>query len=299
MRPHLHWLVRRRIHRLFTLAPAGHCRALLREVAGCRACARLYDQYQTFEAALCGTGGSGAPSGFAVERIEQAVRDGVSGAKRGPARRRKVWLPAGISTAALIAAAVVLLVWPRFSGRDDHVAVPVAARLVDVGLVARGGTPQTSEVGIRVFRVAGQADQPARPRVAEVDALALDDVITFTYTIARADIRYAVLFGVQADGAIRWYYPGYGGQASVPLHGDKVDEPLGDGIKLRVHHKPGWLRITAIFSAQPIAVEVVSRSLEMSMASRPESLQEVAPLPIPGAETLQHAILTHIVQLPR
>ena len=300
MSVHLHWLTRRRIHRLFVRPEAAaSCRGLMLELAACRACADLYSRYQTIEATLCGTAGTGMPTVHAIERFQAAVLDGMPKDNRPGAAKPSPRLLAGLAGAAAVAAVIVTVLLRTPASQEDHITMSAGSRLADVEIVARGGTPTTSEIGIRLFKVTeNKGAPPPNQRVTEPTFLALDDVITFTYTVFRPGIRYAVIFGVQSDGAIRWYYPGYGGAASVPLRGDRVDEPLGDGIRLKVHHQEGWLRITAIFSAEPIPVAAVGRSLRALMAEHPDMLRNLEPLAIPGTEILQHSLVTHIVRVP-
>jgi hypothetical protein len=301
MRVHLHWLTRWRMHRIFTQELKTSCyRALLADLSGCDACARRYNRYHLLEAALCGTG-KDAPSVFAIERLWNAVLDSAtvtSRPHRKPALGRLVGWIAGAMFAATTA---ILLVAVRpWSGEQDHVAMRPNDSLADVKVVTRGGASKTSEIGIRLFKVESPTTPhtAVRHHVGEPDSLGINDVITFTYTNVRPDIRYAAIFGVQADGDIRWYHPGYRGKASILLHGDKVDEPLGDGIRLGVHHTAGWLRITAIFSTDAIPVESVRRAVRLKVAEGSDALRNLDPLAIPGTETLQHALLTHIVPVP-
>jgi hypothetical protein len=281
---HSHWMTRRRMARLFTGPPAPDShRALLAELGSCPSCAARYRRYHELEAALCGV--PAGPSPFALERLEALALDAA--APPGPRRGLRAWSLASAAGVAAVAALVLALkLWPA---GPEHVALGGAPRLEDVTLTARGGPPGASEVGVRLLRAV------APGRVTEAAGLSRQDVITFTYTNVRPGIRYLALFGVQEDGRVRWYYPGYGAHASIPIPGDVIDEPLGDGIRLAVHHRDGWLRVTAVFSPEPIDTRTLERAVQ-ELAGRPEALRRLEPLGLASAAALEHSVLTAIAR---
>ncbi|HEY3450105.1 MAG TPA: hypothetical protein VGK67_27375 [Myxococcales bacterium] len=270
MRVHLHALTRWRIRRLFSsgLEPGayGH---LLREVDGCPRCAALYSRLDSLQSALCGP--SDGPSPFALDRVQAAIFQRVA----PPAPRARPSWRWALAPAAACALAIAFLLFRPPSPSDS-------------GLVVRGSGPaQSANVGIRMLRVLPSS-------LEESATVSLDDLVTFTYTNAAPGMAYLALFGVQEDGKVRWYYPGYEGTASIRVASDRVDEPLGDGIRIRVNHSPGWLRVSAVFSAQPIARERIEEAVR-SLASQPSQLHDLAPLPLAGGDLLEHSLRVNVV----
>jgi hypothetical protein len=304
---HRHWLTRRRIDRVFLRGPSAAARAhraVLAELPRCAACADRYRRRQVLEAALCSVP-VGTPTPLALERLEALVLDDARAAAasrpRETARRRAGRTAWAAVTFAFVAVVVVFLLRGPFGPRrvDDRVALRAADRLGVVAVRGGAATSNAAEVGIRVFRVVPGAG------VDEPRALSTDDVLTFTYTNVHPATRFLVLLGIQPAGTgrgehqptedrrdirwyIRWYYPGPGeGSASVPIAPGHVDEPLGDGIRLRVHHQPGWLRVTAIFSPAPIDTRVIEDAVR-ALADA----ESLAPLPLPpAAGALEHSLL--------
>lgn len=302
---HIHWVTRKRMQRLFEVGLGAEChRRLLRELSGCRACAQEYRRYQRFEALLCGSTG---PTPFAIERIEELVLGQAIGERRPG--QSGLW-----AIAAAFATAVSALLLYRLPGRSPEQATLASEPPVDRALL-RGGEAKQSDVGIRLFRVT-EAN-----RVDETQALRLDDVVTFSYTNVRPEIRHLALIGIQneppkrepsvrgtlvehgnqtaqgqppsaTDVAIRWYYPGGADAASIPIESDKVDEPLGDGFRLGVHHACGWLRVVALFSERPIGAAALQQAARSAGAGAgPEELLSSA---LRDSDVLEHSLLVHI-----
>jgi len=267
---HVHALTRARIRRLFStgLEPGAY-RHLLRELPGCPSCAALYARLDALESALCAPG-SDAPTPFALERVQAAVLQQLA-APRPSARARWRWALAPAAVLAIALAFVVL----RPPGDSERLA-------------ARGvGPSRGADVGIRLLRATPSA-------IEETTTVSLDDLVTFTYTSADPSRTWLALFGVQEDGQVRWYYPGAEGSASIRVPGGRVDEALGDGIRLSVNHRPGWLRVTAVFSAQPIATRRIEEAVR-ALASTPPRLHDLAPLSL-GDGALEHSLLVNVVQ---
>ncbi|MGC4123063.1 MAG: hypothetical protein QM765_52540 [Myxococcales bacterium] len=266
MKLHLHWLTRRRIRRLFASGLGASAYSdLLQEVRRCPRCAALYSRLDALETTLCAPAG---PSPFALDRVQAAVLQRLS----TPRPRLSSWRWAVIPAAASMLAVGYFVLRPP----------------PDSGLTVRGAGPRAStRVGIRLLKVTGA-------RLEESPSLALDDLVTFTYTNAAPGKAYLALFGVQDDGKVRWYYPGYEGTASIAVSSDRVDEPLGDGIRLRTNHAPGWLRVSAVFSSRPIARESIEEAVR-SLASTPSGLHDLVPLPLAGGDLLEHSLLVNVV----
>jgi hypothetical protein len=271
------------------LRPEVH-RALLLEVRRCRSCARFYQEQDRLESALGGGLGSrstGVRNGHLVlARLEPLVLARVAAPPaRSPWRRIGAWI--WIPAATL--AAMLWLVLP--TATSQVVALDPQARLAQVGIVARGAPrAESTEVGVRLLRVV-----PEGGTVEPTASLSLDDVVTFVYTSLEPRMRYLAVFGIQEGGDIRWYYPGSSEQASIPIAGAVVDQPLRDGIRLSVFHRPGWLRVTAIFSTRPIDKKDLEAAVR-SLASRSTALQGLESLPLDAPETLETTFMVQIGQ---
>lgn len=292
MKAHAHGSTHRLILSQFTAGPDPQKRRdLFAELARCRACAGLYNRFQFLEAGLCGN--FVEPTRFALERVETVVLEKISEAPLPESRTKPAGRWAWISVPALagiLALVIVLFV----SGPAAHrVAIPADAALVPVTLTARGAAPaEASQVGVRIFSVAA-----AGATVQERPVLDLGDVVTFTYTNVSSRVKYLALFGVQADGEVRWYYPGYQGTQSISIGSEKVDEPLGEGIRLSVNHRPGWLRIVAMFSDEPLDVGLLESAVQ-NMLVEPRALRSLEPLSLAGRYVLQHSLLVQIGPMP-
>ncbi|MBI5549735.1 MAG: hypothetical protein HY901_38095 [Deltaproteobacteria bacterium] len=287
---HLHALARWRIRRLYAGGlPPRTLRALLAEVRGCPSCAGFYEQQDRLESALClASSASAGPanSHLVLARLEPLVLEqGLD--KTEPSSgwhgfRAWAWAPA-------LAMAAVLLWISVPDTKSQLVALDPAARLAQVGMVARGApSSPATDVGVRLLRVV-----PEEAVVQEAGPLSLQDVVTLVYTNFAPGMRYLAILGVQEGGRIRWYYPDYSEKTSIPVLTGVVDQPLRDGIRLSVFHSPGWLRVTALFSDRPLEKKGIEDAVR-GLAARPEALHQLEPLRIDGAEVLETTFLVTI-----
>lgn len=287
---HLHHLTRRSIRRLFE-GPHSPSRRLriFDAVRRCDTCAAYYLKYQTMESALAGT--DDPYTTFSMERTGAALfaaMDLSPSTNNVLKKRFRVLVPVAVSVAVLF---FVGLLRP-FDSVSDRTLLSKEAEISPVTLVARGSYPKKAEadVGIRLFRVTEDGKA-----VTEEGALSINDVITFTYTqMGRAKGNLS-LFGVQESGEIKWYYPGYQEETSISIEGDKVDEPLKDGILLSVNHQPGRLRITALFTDEPLAKTEIERAVSQ-LGAAALGVQNVVPIGLlkSAALPLQHSVIVEI-----
>jgi hypothetical protein len=289
---HRHAETERRIRQLFTSGLNPTRRAFLfADIEQCDKCAGVYRRYHCLEMALTGTTDGLSP--FANERLRETILSAVA-EDVVPELRRGWILKLGLVGATAFAAAFVLIIALSPGSRATH-RVPVSSRTPfrPVEYIAAKGFPPNalSDVGIRVFQVAESGDT-----VSENRTLSIHHILTFTYTFAKPHQGYLALFGVQETGDIRWYYPDYGGNASIPIEGDAIDEPLGDGIDLSVNHSPGWLRIVALFSESPIDATAIEGSIEMLRASGGDPIETLRALPDNryGTSSVQYSLMVEI-----
>jgi hypothetical protein len=290
MGPHLHLMTQRKIRLLFEgkLPPKARTN-LLKSVDRCPACAEYYARHQKLESALCGT--DEPFTVFSMERTKKALFATL--AEKTAPKKESSAFPRILAPAAIVAAAAVLAVF-LFPGKPalDRTPITPSAVISPVTLVARGGFPQKAQAdaGIRVFRVSKDA-----AHVSEGGDLFIDDTITFTYTYVNESGGALALFGIQNTGEIRWYYPGYNEKMSIPIEGDKVDEPLKDGILLAVNHRPGRLRIIALFTEEPLSTEEIEAATA-AMRKDPELIASPTPITFEKSDTppLQYSVMVEI-----
>lgn len=283
MRRHFHALTRWQIRRLFVkgLSPPRH-RALLRELRGCAECDAVFRQYHAAEAHLCST--QNGPSPLAAERMASVVFGALPAAPETGREGGGRWVLA--PAVALACAASLLVAFVALRSPSSHVALDRADQLV-----ARGGssTP-AADVGFRVLRV-GKTTDP----VEDGQQLALADVVTFTYTSLRPEMRYLALFGIQGGGIVRWYYPGYDDSRSISIQTDRLDEPLGDGIRLSKRHSPGRLRVFAVFLPRAIEKAEIEEAVQR-LAAQPSTVSGLKPLPLEIRGAVVSSICVELVE---
>jgi hypothetical protein len=176
-----------------------------------------------------------------------------------------------------------MVLLPGSTPNPHRRAIPDEAAFSPAPVIAAKGHPmrEAANIGIRVFQVSRLGEQ-----VTETRALSADDVLAFTYTFAEERPGYLALFGIQEGGEVLWYYPECGQPRSIPIKGGVVDEPLQEGIDLAVNHRPGWLRITALFSDEPIEVDAVEEAVE-TLRRRGDELNPSNPFPEAEYATLK------------
>ncbi len=290
MEAHLHLFSQWSIRRFFLTGRPLFGMPLYETLERCPRCAEYYQRHQAIEAALCGK--HEHPTPFALDRVEALVLDAVCETDADPVKDFPWgrWLPAAAGAVGAVALVLGLL-FSTTAPRSDRRVLTADQPLAPVGLMAKGGSAQAaSEVGIRVFRV-----QQINDSVEQAAQLTNEDIITFTYTYIPPKEGYLALFGIQTGGTIRWYYPEYGDQMSIPITGDVIDEPLGDGIDLSVNHQPGWLRLVSLFSPRPLSVDAIETSVQ-ALAAQPGAIKQLSPLSFGDgtAEVVEHTVLVEV-----
>ncbi len=299
---HIHSLARRRIRRcLYASMSADSRLRLFNDISGCERCIAYYNQCQSIESALC----NDPVTVFAMERVENGVLYAVSKQKEGsidkaskPSERIKVRFSSILKPVPVVACALTMLVTSLTLllllspvPNSNRVQLSSAANLAPVDLSSKGEpNSEQSQIGIRVFKIASN-----RGDIEQAFEANLDSVITFTYTNFNETYEHMALFGVQQSGEVLWYYPDYGARYSILIDANKVNEPLGDGIDLGVNHKTGWLRITAVFSKQPITASAVEESVKSQMTAGID-LRELVPFEDNeyGTKSTEYSVLMEI-----
>lgn len=156
--------------------------------------------------------------------------------------------------------------WPAYAG-----ALAVAAGFAlfffprgasEDGFRAKGLSTATEDkwAGVKAFVV--EADATSRPLDAALDSGAN---VVFTYTnLGERPYDYLMIFGVDAEGAVHWYYPAWTdaseNPAAVRIRGESGDVPLPDRV---AHDLPsGRYVIHAVFMRSPKTVREAEALIE-------------------------------------
>ena len=286
LRGHDHRRCERRIARWFTVGLHGkEMSKLFEQLERCPTCADLYARYQELEGALFHTPHPSSPG--AVDRVANAI---FTHPRRLREPRRSPWPRlAGAFVGVLLCA--ILIVSILRGGPSPHRvslsdADPALAEVMPRG-ASRAGV---SYVGIRAFTVTSEG-----VGFKDTRGVGIDNILTFTYTYTKGARGYLMMLGLQEETEPLWYYPDYGEEMSIPIRGDRVDEPLGDGIDLSVNHRPGLLRVVSLFSTAPIHRDRVLESVERLRRSG-WLLDETSKLALDdsGIEAVEYSIVFRI-----
>lgn len=275
----IHALHVRQVGRYF----AGRLRpAAVPEMLGrlwrCDACRVRYERHLVHERAL--------PDGdarqqerlwqsiLASARTESPLR-GASSTALGAGRRS--FRPSALLGAGVLAG---VLVWAAVGAHVKTVSEPVA----------RGTTSeQAGAPTVHLFRTVG--DHQAEPVDRTIHA---NDGILIAYSNPGAELTYLMVFAVDVQGDVHWYYPAYeepGQNPAAPaIRTHAMGVELGEEIR---HPLPvGPLRMVALFSRRPLHVEEVEHMISEAWRLHGESVTalETIPLPIDGGEQLSRLL---------
>jgi hypothetical protein len=185
-------------------------------------------------------------------------------------------LPGMLAVAAAIAAVAVVALRPPSATER-----PPTGPSVDEfrAKSAAPGNNRERWSGIRVYRV--DATGEAR-RLG--DRLRATDGLLFSYTnLGPAPLEHLMVFGVDAEGAVRWFYPAYDREGenpeSISIKRGEADVPLPDVIRHDL--APGPLAIHAVFSDRALRV------LEIEALLR-DHRDPMAPLPL--GDAVEHVV---------
>lgn len=73
---------------------------------------------------------------------------------------------------------------------------------------------------------------------------------------------YVAALGVDAEGSIHWYGPSPASPDPIAARLQATPVPLGESIVLSVNHKPGAVRVHAVFSSEPLGYDTVKTWVE-------------------------------------
>lgn len=254
--------LRRLIERHFTLSirPADE-RRMREHLPACASCRAYYEQHLLL-------------AQIDPEAPGPAERLRVGLGLRAP----KLWLPLrvlGGGAALAAAAALLLLLLPR-----GERATPVArleAERTGEAFVARG-TATDALAALAVFEIDAQDNPRSLDPGASIPASA---ELSFAYR-NRSDNRYLMVFGVDAVGEVRWYFPAWTNPAEPPsaIAIDAAPTPRELAEAVRHPLPPGPLVLYGLFLPAPRDV----REVERAIATAPDRALDRATLSLePGA----------------
>jgi hypothetical protein len=184
----------------------------------------------------------------------------------------------GGAAALAAAAAVLLAVW-----------LPGMDRAPDTeGFTARGGSDQAQErwLSFWVFR---KAEGGEYTEVRRESTVSPEEHLAFAYLNARGRYRHLMIFAVDEEGRVFWYYPAYERQGTDP-HSIAIRSGKHE-LREEIRHRlqPGKLRVFAVFSREPLRVSLVERTVE-EHRKRQGGVVGLERLPLAGTRQLSRLV---------
>jgi hypothetical protein len=240
-----------------TLGRRGH-RALARQLRDSEQDRAAYDALAGLFGALEGRAAGELTLGQ-HERILAAVQREVVPAVERQQARTAGWLRRLAPVLGLLVAGFATMLVLRWPG-------PVEFH----GFQHRGSTAVglDGELGIRAFCVRdGKILEPpplqAGRRLAAACHLGDELQLTVTHTAGFAHLLVIgdLVDAQNGDHTLTWYHPVPPTGRSGPAPAAVTDEPLGQARRLAVNHRPGQLRVVAVFSRTPLEASAVGEQL--------------------------------------
>ena len=272
----IHAIHGRQIDRYFAglLSPAAVA-AMFQRLWRCGACRSRYERHLLHERAL--------PDGEArgQERLWRAIvaSAGIEAHAATAARpagdfQRRSFRLATLAGAGALAGLMLVVVDARLKRVPD----PVARGAASV---------EATAPSMHLFRSVGE--HHTEP-VAET--IRAGDGILFAYSNPGTDFSYLMVFALDTEGGVHWYYPAYeepGQNPAAPaIRTHALGVELGEEIR---HPLPvGPLRMFALFLRRPLRVEEVEGLVADAWRSGPRSVTALEKLPIQGGEQLSRLL---------
>lgn len=196
-----------------------------------------------------------------------------------PGAGRRLFRPPVLLGATALAGVLVLV---ALGGRLDTASDPVA----------RGTTAEkVGAPNVHFFRAVGE--HQTEPVLGTIHA---DDGILVAYSNPGAELSYLMVFAVDAQGAVHWYYPAYehpGDNPAAPaIRTRALGVELGEEIR---HALPvGPLRMVALFLRRPLRVNAVEDVVAEAWRSHGGSVTALDPLPLPAEDGQQLSRLLEV-----
>lgn len=237
--------------RSFSAAQDRELRAHLR---GCDACRRHYDRAVTAHRMMAGLPAD-QPSPLELRRQSGVLISPLPQPDVSPAWRLLRPL------AALAAAIVVVVVGVRVL---DEPSLPGGGERADEYIGARGAAPGRPTEPLVGIGVSGVTEAGREYEVVAEGTAWLSDYLRFYYTNEDRELRWLFVFGLQEGPSPLWYFPLPEERRSVAIQAGgearSVALPYETGLASR--HRPGPLRVVALFSERPLELGEVQVALE-------------------------------------
>lgn len=148
-----------------------------------------------------------------------------------------------------------------------------------------------TSAGLRVFCLDAKSGEPTeiKPLSAaqELQSCQLNQVLRFAYS-NRSQRGFLYLLGIDEKYQPYWYAPAPPERQSVVIAKGVADQALERAVSLQVNHRPGLLRIFALFSERPLTAATIQKALSR-VKDKKNSLAELSELPI--ANIAQRSLL--------
>ncbi len=206
------------------------------------------------------------PSPAQLTRLESSVLDRVEVEAKQRAVTEKAKSRTGVFgwIAGLVAVGAAVLITLPMVLKESKPQPTFSARLEPAEFQARGAPAKHGKlVGLRVFCIDKQSTPPVRELVADaaqastsakvtssVPSCSLRATLRFAYT-NRSELSKLFLVGVDAASRPLWYAPVPPGHESIDVV-KGVDKALPRAVRLAVNHKPGLMRVYAVFSKKAL-----------------------------------------------
>jgi len=251
-------------------------RTLEQHLGGCAGCRALRGELERMVGRLAPD-----PGEFDDPLLRQAILARLGEAGAGEALAARQWWQGLLRPVVLVpalAAACALLLVIKVMPRG---ALPEQRR---GEFAARGGNGDEAQRWINLWIFSG-SEGDYRPVQRQIEA---DAALAFGYLNVRGVHRHLMVFGVDASGEVRWYYPAYDQRGT---------DPQSIGIRTGRHQLPdevkhplpaGPLMIYALFSTKPLRVS----RIEKMVAHRRGRGAEAAPerWPLEGVAQISRAL---------
>ncbi len=286
--------------------PADKWERLRKHLAGCARCRARYNKAVLAERMLHGGPKAvGRPSGAEFDRIARAV---VPGSGAGAWQRLLQWFAAPtqrwVATGLVAAAAAVLVIpmlrqgqpngdWHEhpstgtFQPRGGKGPVELFSKNLDGKVVPRNA-------GLRAFCLMKDQVQPLDPNGKA--APRCDRAAQLKLAVSNSGgFKNLFLVGMDGEHELKWYAPRPPETESVaaPLESAGADVPIGASVRLAVNHRPGPVRIFALFSDAPVSAKEVEAATE-ELAKKNVTAEKADALPLKREDVLQRSLLIDV-----
>jgi hypothetical protein len=119
-----------------------------------------------------------------------------------------------------------------------------------------------------------------------------DDGILIAYSNPGAEFSYLMIFAVDVQGGVHWYYPAWEQPGQNPAAPAIRTHALGVELGEEIRHRlpAGPLRVFGLFLPRPLLVGDVERAVADAWAAHGQSVAGLSTLPIQEGEQLSRLL---------